>query len=321
MPIAVSARGSGRDSSCRRVSVSYGYTRTGARPLVLRGLITLAALMAVLATATLAFSADRFGATTSRAARQHAVRAIPFDKLKPDDRATVRSILRRTTIYRRMPIKVIDCDPDMFTLLIRNPHIVANTWEVLGLSKLQMTRVDEGTYQADDGNGTRGTLRVLSENLGDEADNRLVLYGEGAYDGKPLLQPIRARCVMLLRSGSVLETNGRNYVTVRLDSFVQVEQMGLDLLARTIHPLLGKTADHNFVESMRFVGDFSRTAERNPTGIARLARRLRKVDHHTRGELVELAYDLAQRRRDRDPETTNDSPRAIKTVRHIGEAK
>ena len=106
---------------------------------------------------------------------------------------------------------------------------------------------------------------------------------------------MRARSVMVLQSGAARETNGRSLITARLDTFVQVEQMGVDLLARTFHPLVGKAADHNFVETMRFVGNFSQTAERNPSGIERLAKRLRKVEPNTRQELVQLAYDLSDR--------------------------
>ena len=232
-------------------------------------------------------------ATSSRSARHEAVCKIPFEALNSDDQSAVQAIIRRACVYRRLPTKVIDCDPELFQLLVKNPHIVANTWEVLGLSKLRMTRLNDTTFQADDGNGTRGTLRVLWADLRPEAKNKILLLGEGTYEGKPFVRPVRARSVMLLQSGAAREANGRTLITARLDTFVQVEQMGVDLLARTFHPLVGKAADHNFVETMRFVGNFSHTAEQNPSGVERLARRLRKVEPSTRHELVRLAYNLS----------------------------
>jgi len=80
-----------------------------------------------------------------------------------------------------------------------------------------------------------------------------VIYGEGTYRGPFLSRKVDGRCVMILRSGYVQETNGRHYVTTRLDTFLQVQDGAPELIAKTLHPLAGKTADHNFVQMMGFV--------------------------------------------------------------------
>jgi hypothetical protein len=105
---------------------------------------------------------------------------------------------------------------------------------------------------------------------------------------------------LLLQSGAVQETNGRHYVTVRVDSFVHVEQIGLDLLAKTVRPWITRTADQNFVETLTFVSTFSRTAEQNPQGMQRLASRLPTIDEPTRQELVQLCFRTAGRYAQRD---------------------
>ena len=168
MPIAAIACAIGRCVHNVCDDVTAAVTRRAARSA--RALI-LAACAAVLAGSS-ALAADPFEATSSRSARQDAVSKIPFEALSADDQTIVRSIIRRSCIYRRLPTRVIDCDPELFQLLIQNPHVVANTWEVLGLSKLRMTRLDERTFQADDGNGTRGTMRVLWADHGAEAQDQ-----------------------------------------------------------------------------------------------------------------------------------------------------
>ena len=65
------------------------------------------------------------------------------------------------------------------------------------------------------------------------------------------------------------ETNGRQYITVRIDSFMKIEQMGVELVAKTVQPWISKTADRNFIETLTFVSNFSRTAEKNSDGIER----------------------------------------------------
>jgi hypothetical protein len=93
----------------------------------------------------------------------------------------------------------------------------------------------------------------------------------GTYDGKTLMTQLKALSVILLRSGAVQETNGRHYITVRVDSFVRIEQVAVELVAKTLQPWIAKTADQNFIETLTFVSNFSRTAEKNPHGIERLA--------------------------------------------------
>ncbi len=50
-------------------------------------------------------------ATTSDAARRDAIRSIPFDKLSADDRAKVEAVLSNVSLFRRLPTRVVDCDP------------------------------------------------------------------------------------------------------------------------------------------------------------------------------------------------------------------
>ncbi|MBN1853354.1 MAG: hypothetical protein JW829_11540 [Pirellulales bacterium] len=235
----------------------------------------------------------RQAAMSNRASRHAAIRAVPLERLNARDRAAVQAVLQQTSVYRRLPPQVIDCHPDIFTFLMRNPHAIANVWEVLDMSKLRVALIANDTYQADDGNGTRGTLRVLSEEYGNGADHRILIYGEGIYDGKPFLRPIPIRCVFLLKSRSVLEINGRHDILAQLDSFIAIDQTGLDLLAKTIHPLVGQMADRNFVETMQFVSSFSRAAERNPSSVEQLARRLSHLSPDLRRELVELVRGLS----------------------------
>jgi hypothetical protein len=166
---------------------------------------------------------------------------------------------------------------------------------MMGVSRVSLERVSDLAYQGTDGAGTTGNVRYLYADWGQAAHNLAVIYADGAYDGKPFVKPLRAQSVIVLRSNAVQETNGRNYISVRIDSFVHVEQMGIELIARTVQPWINQTADRNFIETLSFVSTFSKTAEKNPQGMQRLAARLRTVDGATRDELVQLCYRAAQR--------------------------
>ena len=86
-------------------------------------------------------------ASTSDAARQDAIKLIPMERLAPEDRAKVNSVLSNVSVFRRMPVKVVDCDPDMYLFLVHHPDVVVNIWEVLKLSKLQLRQIEEDQFQ------------------------------------------------------------------------------------------------------------------------------------------------------------------------------
>jgi hypothetical protein len=71
--------------------------------------------------------------------------------------------------------------------------------------------------------------------------------------------------------------------------------MGIELVAKTVQPWISKIADRNFIETLSFVSNFSRTAEKNPQGMQRLATRLASLDEPTRNELVAVCFRTAER--------------------------
>jgi len=231
-----------------------------------------------------------FKATTSSAARQNAIDSIPWEKLDAESQAKVKSVLSDVSIFRRLPIRVVDCDPNMYLFLIRHPDVVVNIWEVLKISSLKLRQAEAGTYRVAESTGTSATVQFLYQ-----SPDTHIIYGEGSYDGPLLARPVKGRCLIVLKSGYVCETNGRHYVTTRLDTFVSVENEGVELLAKAIHPLMGKTADNNFVQSVAFLGSLSRTAEVNLRGVMRLATRLSHVTPENRRSLAKLAADVAQK--------------------------
>jgi hypothetical protein len=240
-------------------------------------------------------AATALSATSHRKAREEAIRAIPWKQLQDNKRRHIQSVIQNASMYRRLPTRIIDCDPDLFTFLLQHPEVVVDVWQMMGVSKVTLRQMDADTYQGNDGCGTTGNVAYVYQKWGPQAQNLAVVYADGAYEGKPFLKPLRAESVIVLQSAAVRETNGRNYITVRVDSFVDIQQMGVELIAKTVQPWINQTADRNFIETLGFVSTFSQTAERNPQGMQRLAARLQTVDAPTRNELVDLCYRAAQR--------------------------
>ncbi len=266
-------------------------------------LLGVATVLATLATTGSNAAIADSGATSDRTARLEAIRAIPWRQLTPQYQQVAQDVVNDASLYRRLPTRVIDCDPEVFTFLLQHPEVVIDVWRVMGISQVSLDRQPNGNYRGSDGAGTAGNLRYIYADWQPNAANTAVVYADGAYEGKPFIHPLRAKSIILLRSGAVRETNGRQYITVRIDTFMKIEQVGVELVAKTVQPWISKTADRNFIETLTFVSTFSRTAERNPEGMKRLATRLEAVDQPTRDELVAICFRTADRYAQRDGAT------------------
>jgi hypothetical protein len=78
-----------------------------------------------------------------------------------------------------------------------------------------------------------------------------------------------------------------------------MENVGVEILAKTFQPIINKSADYNFAETAGFVSHVSKTVEANPTGITRLAHKLDDIDDPTRERLVLLTSQVAKRAAER----------------------
>lgn len=255
------------------------------RPLTL----LLLGIAACAACGSLAQAAeDASKASTSAAARADAAKGIPLDKLDGATRSTVSDIVKKAGIFRRMPVSVVDCDPDLYLFLVRNPEVVVNIWQVMNVTTVSAERVKPGVYKATDGAGTACNIQFVHSS----ADTH-VIVADGAYSGPLFLRPVKCRCVLVLKSGYVKEADGRHYVTSRMDTFIDLDSVGVELFAKTVQPLVGKAADHNFTETSAFFGTLSRAAERNSPGVTRLSSKLNKIDPKVRDEFVKQTLAVA----------------------------
>jgi hypothetical protein len=229
-------------------------------------------------------------ATTSRAAREEATRAMPLAKLNRDARAKATNVIKNTSVYRRLPAQAIDCEPDLYAFLARNPEVVVNIWHLMGITKMTLDRVDATRYKVADGEGTKGQMEYLYA-----SPELTVIYSEGTYDGPLYPRTVRGKCLMLLRTNYAQRSDGRYAIVGQLDTFLAVENLGVEVLAKTFQPIIGKAADHNYLETANFVANLSRTAETNDQGLIRLCRKMNRVDAKTRQQFFDLVAAVPEK--------------------------
>jgi hypothetical protein len=228
-------------------------------------------------------------ATSSRAAQENAIQAIPFDRLDPAARAKVAAVLTDVSLFRRLPVDVMQCDPDLYLYLLDHPDVVVNVWQALGISQVKLEQTGPETFRLTDDAGTVGAIQVLYRD-----QNTRVIYTDGSYNGPVFGRQLQGRILLVVRSAYIRRPDGRCYVTTRVDSFTQLDNIGVEILTKTIQPLVNKTADLNFIQTANFVASLARTAEVNQMGLVRLAKRLPHVQPEVRDGFVQLVERIGQ---------------------------
>lgn len=223
-----------------------------------------------------------------------------MDKLTDDGRQKVASVMSQVSIFRRLPTQVIACDPNLYLFLIEHPDLVVNMWEVMDVSDMRLEKTGEDTYRANDGVGTAGHVEYLYRSY-----DTHVMYADGSYSGPLFINPVHGKCLLVLKTGYVRETDDKYYITCRLDAFIQLQNVGLEFVAKTFQPLVGKTADHNFRETAAFMSMVSRSAERDPRVVQNLAAKLTKVPEEDRDQLCNLAKEISLAAMERDSLSVN----------------
>ena len=239
---------------------------------------------------TLVQAAEVAKATTSRKAREESLRAMPWKELTPEQHSAASFVAENTSIYRRLPAQQVTCDPQMYSFLLKHPEVVVNLWEVMGVGMISLEQIGEAAYRCVDGQGTLCNIHVLHR-----TPHVQLIYADGLYEGPMFRNPLKGKCLLLLRSQYQQDKAGNYIVTSTLDTFIHLERTSIELIAKTFQPLIGKVADFNFGETMYFVSSLSHTASKNPGGVAGVSRRLERVDPEVREQFAQVSLAVGQR--------------------------
>ena len=227
--------------------------------------------------------------TSSRAAYREAVDAIPLERLAKPQADAVRRCLRSTTLYRRLPSQTIPCDRGLLEFSLEHPEAIVDLWRVLDISRLTLDPSGRGQWRLADGYGTVGMLRLLHHDRS-PAGGTMLLIGRGVYSGALSPKPLSGNCLVLLRHAPATPAaDGRERHTIVIDAVLDMDGIGLEIVTRTLQPLIVKTAGWNVREICTFISELSNACEENPEGVARLTSRLSRTEPADRERLAAIA--------------------------------
>ena len=228
--------------------------------------------------------------SSSSESRQLALRQVPLHLLNESAKHKLLPVLEDPSIFRRMPSQTIECDPELFAFLVRHPEVIVNIWDIMGVTNVSVDRTSQFTFKGQDGAGTACQAELIYG-----SDDVHIYFGNGSYDGTMVGRELKGRCVCILHGRPVRQPTGQLVMIGQMDIFLKLDNIGVDLIARTLSPFVGKTADYNFIESAKFVSQISRVAERNPQAIVQLASKMNKLQPAIRDEFIQVTSRVAQR--------------------------
>lgn len=241
-----------------------------------------------------AFIAD--GGSSSAAARRAALEALPLERIATPYRQQVEQCLRETTLYRHLPTKTLACDRDLLTFSLHKPEAIVDIWRVLGISRLALDPAGPQQWRLSDGYGTVGGLRLVYREHHGHA-GLMVFHGRGAYTGPLAPRTLSGSCVLLIRHASAGATaTGREQQTIEIDAFIDMDGKGLEIVTRTLQPLIVRSAAANLHEICLFMSSLSQAAETNPEGVVRLVSRLPQTEPADKESLAGIARAASRSR-------------------------
>lgn len=226
---------------------------------------------------------------SGRDARRRAAEAVPLDRMPEAQRKLATQSLRSATLFRHLPAETVTCDPALLEFVLAKPEVMVDLWRALGISRLALDPAGPGQWRMSDGYGTTGTVRLLHQERTPRG-GLLVFHGRGGYTGPLAPRQLTGSCLVVIRHATLdPDAHGRPQQAVQTDAFLDVDGLGLEIVTRTLQPLILRSAATNLHEICLFVSQFSAAAQRNPAGVARLAERMSRTAPADRRTLARLA--------------------------------
>lgn len=238
--------------------------------------------------------------SSSRKLRQEVVKQLPWAQLNAETKAKIADVVDKPNMYRSLPRMAIQIDPDYLHFLIRHPEVVVNIWELMGITEMTAKRIAPYLLETDDGAGTTSKMELVYG-----SNDTHIFYGEGQYEGPVLRKKLTARCVIVVRTaprnqgiglvgGAAGVVNKERQMVCQLDVFLKIQNAAAGFVVRTIQPIVGPTADHNFAESMKFLQRLNETTEKNGYGVQEMGKKL-SVNRPVQEKFISIAGDVHQR--------------------------
>ena len=221
---------------------------------------------------------------------QAAIQKLPWNELSPAAQAKIKGVVSGSPLFHRMPQQTVYADPEIHQFLLRHPDMVIGFWEQLGATQLSLREVRENQYVLRETGGTVASVEVLYR-----TNDLCIVYARGEYRGPLLAKAYQGNVILVLRTQYTRDEMNEPMVVCDLDTFIQINNVGVDILAKLFFASLSKVADSNFEITVSFVSEVSRAASRTPNAVKETAEEIASVRLEVCAEFCDVVDMAAMR--------------------------
>ena len=221
---------------------------------------------------------------------QAALQKLPWNDLTPAAQSKIRSVVSGSPLFHRMTQQTVYSDPEIHQFLLRHPDLVIGFWEQLGATQLSLREVRENNYVLRETGGTAAAVEVLYR-----TDSLCIVYAKGEYRGPLLAKAYQGDILLVLRTHYKRDEMGEPMIVCDLDTFIQINSLGADMLVKLFFAQLAKVADSNFEVTIAFVGQVSRAAARTPNTVKDAAEEITSVRQEVCADFCDVVDRVAMR--------------------------
>ncbi|MCL2005160.1 MAG: hypothetical protein FWG73_03250 [Planctomycetaceae bacterium] len=232
---------------------------------------------------------------------------LPWQDLSSDAQSKIRSVISSNPLFHRMPSQTVYSDPEIYRFLLQNPTVVIGFWEQLGSTQLSLQEVKANQYILRETGGTAAAIEVLYR-----TDELCILYVRGEYRGPLLAKSYQGNAVLVLRTQFTQDDVDEPMIVCDLDVFVQINNLGADMLAKLFFSSLTKVADNNFEVTISFISQVSKAAAYNTLALKSTAEEISSISSRVYDEFCEIVDGAAVRFTQRNQAT----PFTAESTRH-----
>ncbi|MDR3233476.1 MAG: hypothetical protein LBT46_07425 [Planctomycetaceae bacterium] len=211
---------------------------------------------------------------------RESLKQLPWEQLSITDKQQIKKIVTKMPVFRKMPAQTVYADPEVYSFMLQHPDTVITFWQHLGATQLSLRELKKDRYQLKESSGTEAVAEILYR-----SKDLCIIYAKGEYRGPFLAKPCTGEVLLVLRSRTGQDQGGEPMIVCELDTFVALDNLGADMLAKMFYTSLGKIADDNFAQTVAFVSHFSKTAVKEPAGLKTTVQGIRTIRRDVTEEL------------------------------------
>jgi hypothetical protein len=158
---------------------------------------------------------------------QEAAARVPLSELPPADRAKVKHVIERPTIFTLGPSESFTCCPAVYHWLLDHPDHAVAAWRRLGAKCTEIDDRGNGKFGWTDGEGSDVSWSTVYR-----CAQMRVWYAEGQVRIPGILPLIPVRAVVVLRHSEHTSPAGRDLLQHQTELFLQTDSRAVALIAK-----------------------------------------------------------------------------------------